>query len=111
MGIFEVFNDESIVPLFDSLGIVVYIVNPDKVILYVNNYFVKLTGISKQSLIGIDLNEFRTYERSVIDTVLDRGEAVSRFQIVTLPKKSYRQLITGIPIFGSKYCCRCQKVR
>jgi transcriptional regulator with PAS, ATPase and Fis domain len=102
VGKFEVLDAERIVSLFDSLGIGVYIVTPDKVVLYVNNYFVKLTEVSKQRLIGIDFKEVHTYERSIIDAVLDCEETVSFFQDVTIFERSYRQLITAIPIFDSK---------
>lgn len=93
---------QSIVALYDKLQIGIYITNKIGDVLYVNDYFVKLTGRSKQTLLSSNFLKHRShYNTSVIEHVVSSGKVFSTFQDVNYPDLSFRQFITATPVFDS----------
>ncbi len=91
---------EEICSLYDNISIAVWIIDPDRRILYVNNAFVSLLGIPRAWLLNQFMSD-NTFKHSVVDIVLKEKRTVSAFQDINNYYKGekYRQFIRVIPVF------------
>lgn len=96
---FEHLDAAGIVALYDKLHVGIYILDGNGIILFVNDTMVTMTGIPRDKLVGYSIFTERNFQPSATEMVQRQKQTVSLYQTITSRGRTYRQLITSIPVF------------
>ena len=96
---FEHLDPAAIVALYDKLYVGIYILDSEGTILFVNDTMVTMTGIPRDKMIGYSIFTRRNFQPSATELVQNKKQTVSLYQTIKAQERTYRQLITSIPVF------------
>ena len=96
---FEHLDPAAIVALYDKLYVGIYILDSEGTILFVNDTMVTMTGIPRDKMIGYSIFTRRNFQPSATELVQHKKQTVSLYQTIKAQERTYRQLITSIPVF------------
>ena len=96
---FEHLDPAAIVALYDKLCVGIYILDSEGTILFVNDTMVTMTGIPRDKMIGYSIFTRRNFQPSATELVQNKKQTVSLYQTIKAQERTYRQLITSIPVF------------